>query len=287
MQAVKVEGEGWSVWWPILAGLGVLYVPAYVDVFREFTTTEYGTHGPVMLGLMLWLFWRERRSYRLQLQNSVLRNALGVSCLAVGLVLYAIGRSQSVHQLSIISQIPVMAGIGFLLLSPESMRKAVFPISLTLFLIPVPGSVLEMILGPLKEWVSPLVDMMLYTAGYPIARNGVVLTIGSYTLLIADACSGLNSMIALTGIGLLYVHLMKLPGRTARWVLLLSLLPVAFLVNLLRVLLLVLVTYYSGDAAGQSFHDYAGLLEIFVAFLILFVLHRMLTGIFTRAPRAA
>jgi hypothetical protein len=69
------------------------------------------------------------------------------------------------------------------------------------------GATLDVVLIPLKYYVSYIVEELLYMAGYPIARAGVVLNIGSYQLLIANACSGLNSMIALTSIGLLYVYL--------------------------------------------------------------------------------
>jgi exosortase len=113
-------------------------------------------------------------------------------------------------------------------------------------------------------------------AGYPIARTGVVLVIDSYSLLIADACSGLNSMLALSGIGLLYVYL---AGHSQRWmnaVLLLSILPIAFIANIIRVLLLVLVTYYEGDAAGRAFHDQAGVLEIALAFGGFFLLDHLM-----------
>jgi exosortase len=132
--------------------------------------------------------------------------------------------------------------------------------------IPVPGSLADELLLPLKELVSRIVDDALFFAGYPIARNGVVLMIGPYSLLIADACSGLNSMIALSGIGLLYIHLAKATSRAQTIVLLASIFPIALLANIIRVLALVLITYYAGDGAGAAFHDGAGYLEIIFAF---------------------
>jgi len=107
--------------------------------------------------------------------------------------------------------------------------------------------------------------------------------IGPYSLLIADACSGLNSMIAISGVGLIYVYL---AGHSSRWVngvLLLSVVPIAFLANIIRVTALVLVTFYFGDGAGSSFHDQAGYLEIAVAFGSFFLLDAALGTIQRRS----
>jgi exosortase len=209
---------------------------------------------------------------------------LGIALLGFGLLLYVLGRSQTIHQLEVGSQIPVFAGIVCLMLGADGVRKLWFPILLLAFLVPIPGSILDQLLLPLKEWVSGVVDTTLHTLGYPIARNGVVLIIGSYSLLIADACSGLNSMVALSGIGLLYTYV---AGHSNRWLnaaLLLSILPIAFIANIIRVMILVLVTYYAGDAAGQAFHDRAGILEIALAFGGFFVFDHLIQRVSMRSP---
>jgi exosortase len=143
---------------------------------------------------------------------------------------------------------------------------------------------LDALLLPLKDWVSAIVDTTLHALGYPIARNGVLLMIGSYRLLIADACSGLNSMVALSGIGLLYVHLAAHRSPVRNAALLASILPIAFAANIVRVMLLVLITYYGGESAGRAFHDHAGLIEVLLAFGAFFALDRLL-GIGGGMPR--
>lgn len=268
------ERRGPEIWLPVLAGVALLYVPTYMDLYRDYWRSEQAAYGAVILAMVGWLFWRERAIFR---QTEAMGSLpAGIAVLISGLLLYVLGRSQSVYQLDIASQIPVLLGVVMLLLGKAGVRRLWFPIVLLLFLVPVPGSILDQLLLPLKVWVSSIVDGVLHMAGYPIARTGVVLVIGSYNLLIADACSGLNSMLALSGIGLLYVHV---AGPSQRWikiVLLLTILPIAFVANIIRVLLLVLVTYYQGDAAGRAFHDQAGLLEIALAFGAFFLLDSML-----------
>ena len=201
-------------WWPVVVGLCVLYVPMYMDIAKVFWRGGHDTAGPLILAVALWLIARTHSQFGPVHNTSPgSQPAFGAVILTSGLVCYVVGRSQHVFQLQAISQIPVLIGIGLLLLEPKHLRRLFFPVLLLLFLVPVPGSVMDELLLPLKQWVSQLVTWILYSTGYPIARNGVVITIANYQLLIADACSGLNSMVALFGIGLLYIHLAAHAGR--------------------------------------------------------------------------
>jgi exosortase len=218
--------------------------------------------------------WRERAALaRFATPPALLP---GLAVLVPGLVLYVLARAQSIYSLEILAQIPVLLGVAWLLWGAGGLRRLWFPIALIAFVVPIPGSMLDALLLPLKDWVSATVDAILHLFGYPIARNGVLLMIGPYRLLIADACSGLNSMVALSGIGLLYVYLAAHRGRGHTIALLASILPIAFAANVMRVLLLVLITWYQGEAAGRSFHDHAGLLEVLLAFGAFFALDRVL-----------
>jgi exosortase len=128
--------------------------------------------------------------------------------------------------------------------------------------------------------VSQMVESVLYGLGYPIARSGVMLSIGQYQLLVTDACSGLNSLYSLTALGLLYLYLTA-SGNIARTVCLLaSIMPIALAANFMRVLILTLMTFHLGDEVAQSFlHGFAGMTLFAIALLLLLgldvLLHRM------------
>ncbi len=272
-------------WVLVFAGLALLFVPTYVDIYRVFWSLERGPQGPIILATILWLVWRQRAALR---ECTDAPAAPGIALVVAGLLLYVPARSQSIYLLEVIAQIPILLGGVWLTMGREGLRRLWFPIALIVFLAPIPGSLLDQVLLPLKGWVSATVDTTLHLLGYPIARDGVVLTIGAYSLLIADACSGLNSMVALSGIGLLYVYLAGHTSRAHNITLLLSILPIAFLANIIRVALLVLITYYRGESSGKAFHDHAGVLEVALAFggffafdHLLMLLHRA-----TRAPRS-
>jgi len=265
--------------WLVLVGLLALYIPTYLDLYETFWRTGRSVQGPVILAWVAWLIWRDRAS--LQLQETCGRSVAAVALFIFGLLLYALGRSQSLIQFEIASQIPVLLGVSWMLLGRRALRTLIFPLAFTLFLIPVPGTMLDQLLLPLKQLVSAIVDNGLHAVGYPIARNGVVLMIGQYDLLIADACSGLNSMVALTGLGLIYVYVVSRYSRWHNALLLLSVLPVAFAANVIRVMALLLVTYYFGDNAGRAFHSSAAWLEIALAFVGFFAVDHLI-GVFHR-----
>lgn len=264
-----------AAWLVLLAGLGVMYVPTWWWAANTIWRSEEHAHGAVILLVAAWLFWRRRHAIGRAAGRPA--PAAGWSCFALGALLYVLGRSQGISMFEIGSQIAVLAAALLLVAGPSAMRAARFPLAYLVFMIPLPGAFVDAVTGPLKHWVSIIAEDVLHAAGYPIARSGVMLAIGQYRLLIADACSGLHSMLSLAALGVLFMHLR--PGRAPahRLAMLASILPVAFAANVVRVILLVLVTYHLGDAAGQGFlHGAAGIVLILAALSGLFLLDAVL-----------
>lgn len=260
---------GWALF---VFAWGVMYVPTYWDAARSLWNTDAQAHGPLVLAIAGWVFWRKR--------NAILEgpcvpsSTLGGTLLLFGLCAYLVGRSQAIPALELGSQIPVLAGSLLVFRGFGALRAAWFPLVFLLFLIPLPGTVVVAMTEPLKQWASTIVTELLYWAGYPVARNGVVLSIGQYQLLVADACSGLHGMFSLSAFGLWFVYLAAPRSRVNVGILLLSTVPIAFAANVVRILLLVLITYYLGERAGQGFlHNFAGITAFVVAALVFFVIY--------------
>jgi exosortase B len=191
--------------------------------------------------------------------------------LVCGLVIYAIGRSQSVTLFEVGSQIPVLAGVLLAVCGWHATRLFAFPLFFLLFSAPPPGLLVDSLTSPLKQIVSTIAEHLLYVTGYPVARDGVMLVVGQYHLLVADACSGLHSLFSLSALGLLYVYLMAYRSGLHKGFLLASIVPIALATNVIRVILLVLVTYHFGDSPAQGFiHGFAGLAMFVIALTILF-----------------
>jgi exosortase len=154
---------------------------------------------------------------------------------------------------------------------------------MTLYLVIWPGWALDALTAPLKSLVSEVVSNALYGVGLPVAHAGAVITAGPYQLLVADACSGLNSLIALTAIGAVYLYAVRHKDWRINAVVLASLVPIAVFANMLRVAALTLITYFFGYDAGQGFmHDGAGLLMFAVALGLTFVVDWIAAAAFGR-----
>jgi exosortase B len=209
--------------------------------------------------------------------------AAGWPCLLAGLFAYFVGRTQDLPLFEVGAQIAILAGVLLIALGWRSLRAAWFPLLFLLFLVPLPGFVISGLTGELKQWVSAVAESLLYHAGYPVARDGVVITVGQYQMLVADACSGLNSIYSLSAMGLLYIYLMSHPSWVRNLALAAAVIPFALCANILRVVFLILITFHFGDEAGQGFlHNASGIVLFVVAILLLIAFDWLLGATFFR-----
>lgn len=268
-------------WVLVAIGMLALYVPTYITLWNGVWNTEEQGHGPLILAVVAWLVWQKRREFSASDWKS--QGALGWPILIFGLLCYVLGRSQQILTLEVGSHLPVMAGSLLIVSGTRGLRAFWFPLFFLIFMVPLPGAFVDALTGPLKKHISEIAEHILYAAGYPIARSGVTLTIGPYQLLVADACSGLHSLYSLSALGLLYLYLMKHQQTMRNVLLALSIVPIAFGANVIRVMFLVLVTYHLGDEAGQGFlHGFAGMVLFVAALLLLFLLDALLGAFFRK-----
>lgn len=257
-------------WGGALAGLLLLFLPLLYDLVHGMWATEEQAHGPIILALSLWLVYRGWPKLREQ-TDGLAGTAWGWPLFVVGALLYMVGRSQQIMSFAMASFILISAAILLVLRGWRALKVLWFPFFFMLFLIPLPGEIVSMLTLPMKMAVSYVTEVLLYAAGYPIARTGVILQIGQYQLLVADACAGLQTLLTLEALGLLYLNVARTTVGFRNVVLAILIIPISFTANVIRVIVLVLITYYFGDAAGQGFlHGFAGMV-LFVSALLLIV----------------
>jgi exosortase B len=255
-------------WWPVLLGLLVLYIPTLYSLMTGIWASEEQAHGPIILSLSLWLLYRQWPDMRQKCAGSS-GSAIGWPLLAFGLVLYILGRSQQIAGFEIASFVINLASVIVLKLGTRPLRYMWFPFFFMLFMIPLPGQIVGLLTMPMKMAVSWATEHLLFALGYPIARSGVILQIGQYQLLVADACAGLQTLLTLEALGLFYLNVVRHTSAFRNIALALLIIPISFSANVIRVVVLSLVTYYLGDAAGQGFlHGFAGMV-LFITALIL------------------
>lgn len=267
--------SSFMIWVPVALALLLLFVPTWVSLAHDYWNQDEYAHGPLILLITLWYFYVHRRWLIPAPPGGFPLG--GALVLAVGFVLYLVGRSQNIIPIEVLAEFPLLLGTSLILTGFRHTLRLWFPIVFILFMVPIPGFIVESLTGTLKGLVSDVVTHLLYKAGYPIAHTGVTIYIGYYQLLVADACSGLNSMFSLTALGVLYMHVMQRTSVMRNTILLLTIIPVAFTSNVVRVVFLVLITYYFGDAVGQSYlHQFAGLVMFTASIINHFLLDNLL-----------
>ena len=257
------------VWLPIIAGLIVLYVPSLIDLMRGIWSTDQQAHGPVVLSIACWLAYR-RWPAMMQASEGRPTSIWGWPIFIFGLLFYAIGRSQDILLFEIGSVIWLLSAILMLTRGTAALKAQWFTLFFMLFMIPLPGAVVDALTMPMKMAVSYVAENVLFWIGYPIARTGVILQIGQYKLLVADACAGLNTLFTLEALGLLYLNIVRHDSTFRNVALAIFIVPISFSANVFRVMVLTLITYHFGDAAGQGFlHGFAGMVLFLSALLLI------------------
>ncbi|WP_047393352.1 exosortase B [Chitinibacter sp. ZOR0017] len=259
----------------IVLGLLALAVPTCLSLAQGIWQSDDQAHGPIILAIVVWLFWQVKE--RIVALPDRPATGMAFVLLIPALLLYVLGRSQAILIFEIGAFIPLVMALLLLSKGPRAIAIAWFALVFMLFLIPLPGSVVDALTGALKSQVSHIAEVILYAAGYPVGRSGVLITVGQYQLLVADACSGMHSMFSLLAVGSLYVYITNHQSKWRNVILILAILPMAFIANIIRVMTLILVTYHFGDDAGQGFiHDFAGMALFAFALAGMFILDAIL-----------
>jgi exosortase len=239
----------------VVLGFAALAIPTIFRVGTKAWSFEDQGAGPLLLATGAWLLWRALQNLPRQAGTMW----LALPALFFGLGCYIFGAAYDYVSLEagglyVAGVALLFAAFGF------GLWKVWFPIAYLALSIPPPPSWISNLTAPLKEFVSYVSTNGLAALGVPVAREGVTIYVAQYQLLVEDACSGMNSLIGLSAVSLLYVYLMR--GQVWWYILMVWAvsIPIAIAANMVRIALLVVITYVFGNEVGQSFiHEGAGL----------------------------
>jgi exosortase len=249
--------------------LGVLYFQTFKGMIYDWVHLPDFSYGFFIPLISLYFVW-ERRNRLHQLPVSPVNS--GLLLMLFGLCLFLLGNLASESFTMRISFLFVLSGIVLFVLGFSHLKTLLLPIVYLLFMIPIPSILLQKITFPMQLFASDISELSLKALGVPVFREGNIIHLSSATLQVAEACSGIRSLIIVLAIGTLFAYY----GTTIAWkrvVLMLSCFPIAIVINALRVSTTgVLAHYYGISAAEGFFHESSGYLFLLVAFALLFLL---------------
>jgi exosortase len=273
-------------WLPLAVGLLLMAVPTIVSMAEQTWTLESGAHGPIVLATGLWLLHYDG----LRLVDARQEDAKwgpALMLLALSLPVYVFGRAFDFISVEFVGLYLTFLALLLRLFGLGRLWRHAFPLFYLALAVPPPGWLIAHLTAPLQALVSGVAGDAASLLGYPVARQGVLLFVGPYQLLVEEACAGLNSIFGLGAISLLYIFLLHRASWRYSLLLLAAVLPIAILVNIIRILALIAITWRFGDATAQGFlHATTGLALFALALLLIFALDNLLERLIRRMRNA-
>jgi exosortase len=274
-----------SQWWQtaILAALiGWLYFSILWQLGKQWWGDPNFSHGFFVPAFSLFVLWQER-SRLISLPRKPSSWGLLIIILSLGMLILGVMGAELF--LSRVSLLLLIAGLVVYFLGWSYLREALFPWAFLILMIPIPALMLNQITFPLQVLASKVSAGVLPLFGVPTLREGNVIILPAMALEVAEACSGIRSLLSLTTLAIIYGFFME----TRLWiriVLALASVPIAVAANSLRILGTGLLVQYWDPSKGEGFfHLFSGWLIFVVSLVMLYLLHELL-GLFERDSEA-
>ena len=257
----------------VLAALLVVYWSVIAGLVDAWSHDDNYSHGFFIVPLALYFAWERRRAIA---AAPVRPSMVGAVVVAGCLFLLVAGLLGAELFLSRVSIIGTIAGTVLFLFGWPMLRILFFPLAFMLLMVPLPAIIFNKIAFPLQLLASNVGEYSIRSMDIPILREGNVLILANATLEVAEACSGIRSLVSLFTLGLVFGYFVD-QRVWVRAIIALSAIPVAILANGLRVASAGVAAHNFGTAGVEGlFHEFSGWVVFVIAFLMMFALQRLL-----------
>jgi exosortase len=260
----------------LLFGIAIVYWQVFQRLIEAWIVDGNYSHGWLIVPLAGYFAW-ERRA---RLAATPVRSSwFGLVVLAGSILMLLAGLYGSELFLTRVSLVGTVAGIVLYLYGWAHLRILAFPIAFLLLMIPLPAIVFNKIAFPLQLFASRVGESAISAANIPVLREGNVLILANTELEVAEACSGIRSLISLVTLGLVYGYFSD-QRFWVRAVIVASTVPIAILANGARVAGTGIAAHYFGPKAAEGFfHEFSGWALFVVAFVMMLVIQKLILRI--------
>ena len=257
----------------IVAGLALVFWQVFLRLVDAWIVDGNYSHGFLIIPLAFYFVWERRHKLA---QAAISPSWFGLIVLAGGIGILLAGLWGSELFLSRIALLPILAGIVLFLFGWPHLRILAFPIAFLFLMIPIPAIIFNQIAFPLQLLASQLGESAISLVGIPVIREGNVLTLAHTQLEVAEACSGIRSLVSLITLGLVYGYFID-PRGWVRTLIVVSAVPVAIVANGARVAGTGMAAQWIGPEAAQGFfHEFSGWIVFIFAFIMILVIQRLI-----------
>jgi len=275
------ERSGWMAGIVMLGAFAILYRNVVASLVDAWAHDGNYSHGFLIVPVAAFFVWERRHRLR---ETAVAGSLIGLVVLLGSLLMLVAGVLGAELFLTRLSIIGVLAGTVLFVLGWSHLRILALPLSFLILMVPIPAIVFNQIAFPLQLLASQFGERALNLASVPVLREGNVMILANTTLEVAEACSGIRSLISLLTLGIIYGYFTD----TRMWVrtaIAAATIPIAIVTNGLRVAGTGIAAHYYGPAAAQGFfHEFSGWLVFIVAFGLLFMCVRLLLLVSPQRP---
>ena len=260
----------------VAACIGLLYFPVLRSLVDDWINMPDFSHGFLIPAVSLYLVW-ERRNDLARIVPS--GNWSGLALVVLGAVMLLLGTLATEFFTMRFSLIIVFGGAILLLLGWDFLKVLMFPLAYLIFMIPIPSIFMQKITFPMQLFASKVAAGFMYMIGIPVLREGNIIVLANTTLEVAEACSGIRSLISLLALSVFYAYISQ-KQTWKRLVLVLSTFPIAIIANAARVSGTGVLAHFYGDGVAQGFfHGFSGWILFIVAFICLFAVGALLSRV--------
>ncbi len=252
----------------ILACMALLYGSVIKGLVYDWIHLPDFSHG-FLIPIVSFYFVYERRKQLTTLLPSGQWNGIGL--IMIGILLLLLGNLATEYFTMRFSILVVLGGMILFLLGREFFKDLLFPLIFLIFMIPIPSILMDRITFPMQLFASKVAARSLFLIGIPVLREGNMMILANTSLEVAEACSGIRSLISLLALSVVFAYFSQ-KETWRRILLVLSTFPIAIIANAARVTGTGILAHYYGDKVAQGFfHGFSGWILFVVAFVCLFV----------------
>jgi exosortase D (VPLPA-CTERM-specific) len=264
--------------------LALLLVWLYHSILYRLAVQWWGdpnfSHGFFVPAFFLFVLWQSRNQLK---KVKIKPSWTGLPIIVLALIMLVLGELGVELFTSRSSFIILLAGLIVLFQGWPMFRAVLFPWAFLFLMVPLPTIVLQHFTFPLQIFASKLATLSLQTVGVPALREGNQIYLPHITLEVAQACSGIRSLISLLTLSIMYGYLTE-DRNWVRVLLACASVPIAVVANVFRIFITGLVGQWDPDKAQGFYHEFQGWLVFVVALALLFTLHRVINAIWQPAP---